>query len=284
MLRAAMIQQQCTLEKMKNIEKAIHYIKVASSNGAKIICLQELFNNIYFCHELNTRYYEWAEPIPGPTTDILSKVAQEENVVIIAPIYEREIHGELYNTAPVIGPNGEIIGKYRKMSIPFVTDVMGLTKPMKGMEKFYFKPGNLGFPIFKTPFGVNIGIMICYDRHFPEAARALALAGADIVFVPSATASRTKYLWEIELRAHAIANIYYVGGVNRVNKDIGGSENHFYGSSIFVSPRGEIIAQAGTENDEIIYADLDLSLVSGLRNEWSFFRDRRPDAYAVLCR
>ncbi len=278
MLKAAMIQQQCTVDKKENIEKAIGYIREASSNGAKIICLQELFNTIYFCYELDKKYYDWAETIPGHTIESISAIAKDESVVIIAPIYEHEIYGELYNTAVIIGPNGEIIGKYRKMSIPFVTGLL------KGMEKFFFKPGNLGFPVFKTPFGVNIGILICFDRHFPEAARALALAGADIIFVPTATAGGTKYLWEIELRAHAVCNIYYVGGVNRVNKDIGGSDNHFYGCSMFVNPKGEIVSQAGSENDQIIYADLDLSMIPELRNEWGFFRDRRPDAYGILCK
>lgn len=278
MVKAALIQQQCTLEKKENIKKAIGHIREASSKGAKIICLQELFNTIYFCYEANKKYYDWAEPIPGPTIDEIREVARTEKVVIVAPIYEMEMKGELYNTAVVIGPNGEIMGKFRKMSIPYMTGLI------LGMEKFFFKPGNLGFPVFPTPFGINIGILICYDRHFPEAARALALAGADLVLIPTATAGGTRYLWEIELRAHAVDNIYYVGGVNRVGKDVGGSENLFYGSSLFVNPKGEILAQAGSDQDEIIYCDIDLSIISALRNEWGFFRDRRPDAYEIVCR
>lgn len=271
-----MIQQQCCLSKSENIEKAITYIKEAAKEKAKIVCLQELFNTIYFCTETKHEYFELAETIPGPTIKEMCEVAREEQIVLIAPIYERVMHGELYNTAVVIGPNGNIIGKYRKMSIPYVTGLM------KGLEKFYFRPGNLGFPAFDTPWGLKIGILICFDRHFPEAARALALHGADIVFVPTATASRTEYLWELELRGHAVANMYYVGGVNRVGKDIGGSELDFYGRSMFVDPRGQIISQAGRESDEIIFADVDLSVIPELRNDWGFFRDRRPDAYGSL--
>jgi len=279
MIKAAMIQQQCSTEKEKNIEKAVGYIREASSNGAKIICLQELFNTIYFPFELDAKHFDAAEPIPGPTIDTIGRVAQEEKVVVIAPIYEKGIEGELYNSAAVIGPNGELIGKYRKNSIPFVPAGLGIV----GMEKYYFKPGNLGFPVFKTPFGVTIGILICYDRHFPEGARALALAGAEIVFIPTCTGGGTKYVWEIELKAHAIGNIYYVGGVNRVNYDIGGSETQaYYGSSMFVSPKAEIMSEAGSENDEIIYADIDVSVIPQMRTTWGFFRDRRPDIYGSL--
>jgi N-carbamoylputrescine amidase len=276
MIKAAMIQQQGHFEKERNIEKATRYVREATANGAKIVCLQELFNTIYFATETKPEYFDFAEPIPGPTIDRMCKVAQEEGIVLIAPIYERVIQGELYNTATVIGPNGDILGKYRKMSIPYVTGLV------RGLEKYYFRPGNLGFPVFETPFGITIGILICFDRHFPEAARALALKGAELVLVPTATAAKTRYLWEIELRAHAIDNIYYVGGVNRVGKDEGGSEFHFYGSSFFTDPKGEVIAQAGDEKDEIIYADLDMSIIPELRNDWGFFRDRRPDAYGDL--
>ena len=276
MTKAAMIQMSGHIEKEKNIEKAARYTKEAAGNGASIVCLQELFNTIYFCTETKPEYFAFAEPIPGPTTDKMCRLAQEEKIVLVAPIYEKVIEGELYNTAIIIGPDGEIIGKYRKMSIPCVTGLI------RGLEKFYFRPGNLGFPVFETPFGIKLGILICFDRHFPEAARALALNGADLVLIPTATASKTQYLWEIELRAHAIDNIYYVGGVNRVGKDQGGSEYHFYGSSMFVDPKGQIISQASSEKEEIIYADIDLSVIPPLRNDWGFFRDRRPDAYGDL--
>ena len=282
MVKVAMIQQQCSTDKEKNIDKALTYIREASSNGAKIICLQELFSTTYFCNELNEKYFNLAETIPGPTINRIADVAKAEGVVVIAPIYERVIDGELYNTATVIGPKGEIIGKYRKMSIPFV-----VSGSMKGMEKYYFKPGNLGFPVFQTPFGLRIGILICYDRHYPEAARALALAGADVVFIPTAAAGKTEYrklsMWEIELKAHAVINIYYVGGVNRVNYDIGSADSQAYnGSSMFVTPKGEIISQAGDQNDEVIYGEIDPSVSAELRNSRGFYRDRRPDAYGCL--
>ncbi|MEZ5098522.1 MAG: nitrilase-related carbon-nitrogen hydrolase [Thermoleophilia bacterium] len=276
--RAAMIQFSGSSEKERNIEKARRFVGEAAANGAKIVCLQELFNTIYFCFEENPAHYALAEPIDGPTVEAMCDLAAEHGIVLVAPIYEKEIKGELYNTAVVIDPQGEIMGIYRKSSIPMVK-----TASLFGSEKYYFKPGNTGFPVWQTPFGVNIGVMICYDRHFPEHARLLALNGADLVFVPTATCGMSRYLWEIELQAHAIDNIYYVGGVNRVGKDDGGSpDQHYYGSSFFTSPKGEILAQAGDQDDEIVYADIDTGLIEQLRNEWGFFRDRRPDLYADL--
>lgn len=276
--KAALIQFTGAHEKQKNIDKAKKYVAEAAEAGAQIVCLQELFNTKYFCYEENPEYWDFAEPIPGPAIDEMSKLAAEHKIVLVAPIYEKAMEGELYNTAVVLGTEGQILGKYRKTSIPLVK-----TKSLIGNEKYYFKPGNLGFPVWQTPFGVNIGVMICYDRHFPEHARLLALNGADLVFVPTATGGMSRYLWEIELQAHAIDNIYYVGGVNRVGFDEGGSENQsYYGSSFFSSPKGEIMAQASDDKDEIIYAEIDTSIIGELRNEWGFFRDRRPDAYAAL--
>ncbi len=278
MTKAALIQFVGAFDKEKNIAKAKQYVAQAADNGAQIICLQELFNTTYFCYTEEPSFWDLAEPIPGPTIDEMSKVAAENRVVLVAPIYEKAIKGELYNTAVVLGPDGQIMGKYRKSSIPLVK-----TKSLVGNEKYYFKPGNLGFPVWQTPFGVSIGVMICYDRHFPEHARLLALNGADLVFVPTATAGMSRYLWEIELQAHAIDNIYYIGGVNRVGFDDGGSpDQKYYGSSFFADPKGKILAQAGDENDEIVYAELDLGMIEELRNTWGFFRDRRPDMYAKL--
>ncbi len=276
--KAALIQFIGSSEKKKNIAKAKKYIAEAADNGARIICLQELFNTAYFCYTENPDFWDLAEPIPGPAVDEMCQVAAENRVVLVAPIYERAMKGELYNTAVVIGPDGQIMGKYRKMSIPLVK-----TKTLSGNEKYYFKPGNLGFPVWQTPFGVNIGVMICYDRHFPEHARLLALNGADLVLVPTATAGMSRYLWEIELQAHAIDNIYYIGGVNRVGFDEGGSPDmKYYGSSYFADPKGKIISQAGDETDEIVYAEIDTGMIESIRNEWGFFRDRRPEMYAAL--
>ena len=276
--KAALIQFSGAYEKERNIEKARSAIAEAAANGAQIVCLQELFNTTYFCYEEEPRHWDLAEPIPGPTVEAMSAVAAEHRIVLIAPIYEKEMKGELYNTAVVLGTEGQIMGIYRKSSIPLVK-----TKTLVGNEKYYFKPGNTGFPVWQTPFGVNIGIMICYDRHFPEHARLLALNGADIVFVPTATCGMSRYLWEIELQAHAIDNIFYVGGVNRVGKDDGGSpDQHYYGSSFFTDPKGQILAQAGDQEDAIVYAEIDTGVIEGLRNEWGFFRDRRPDLYAEI--
>ena len=278
--KAAVIQFRGAFDKEKNVAKAKKYVAEAAANGAQIVCLQELFNTTYFCYTEEPTFWDLAEPIPGPTIDEMSKLAAQHKIVLVAPIYEKAMKGELYNTAVVLSPAGEIMGKYRKTSIPLVK-----TSDLVGNEKFYFKPGNLGFPVWQTPFGVNIGVMICYDRHFPEHARLLALNGADLVFVPTATAGMSRYLWEIELQAHAIDNIYYVGGVNRVGLDEGGSPTQeYYGSSFFCDPKGKIISQAGEKEDQIIYAEIDLRAMEDLRNTWGFFRDRRPDAYAAIAK
>lgn len=278
LVKAALIQFQGNADKKKNIEKAKRYVKQAAANGARIVCLQELFNTTYFCYVEDPKFYDLAEPIPGPTIDEMAKLAQEERIVLVAPIYERVVKGELYNTAVVIGPNGKLLGRTRKSSIPLV-----VSKDLSGYEKYYFRPGNTGFPTYPTPFGITIGVMICYDRHFPEHARLLALGGADLVFVPSATAGMSRYLWEIELKAHAIDNIYYVGGINRVGKDIGGSPTQlYYGSSFFSDYRGQTITQASDKKDDIIYADIDAGAIEKLRNTWGFFRDRRPDLYGAI--
>ncbi len=276
--KAALIQFTGASDKAANIEKAKTYVAEAAANGANIVCLQELFNTIYFCYVENPDFWKLAEPVPGPTTDEMSKLAAEHGIVLVAPIYEKAIKGELYNTAVVIGPDGEIMGRYRKTSIPLVK-----TPSLVGNEKYYFKPGDLGFPVWQTPFGVNVGVMICYDRHFPEHARLLALNGADLVFVPTATGGMSRYLWEIELQAHAIDNIYFVGGVNRVGFDKGGStDQSYYGASFFTDPKGKILSQASEDKDEIVYAEIDTSVIEDLRNEWGFFRDRRPEMYAQI--
>ena len=278
LVKAALIQFQGSADKKKNIEKARRYVKQAAQGGARIVCLQELFNTTYFCYEEDPRNYELAEPIPGPTIEAMARLAQDERIVLVAPIYERVVKGELYNTAAVLGPNGNLLGRTRKSSIPLV-----VAKDLSGYEKYYFRPGNTGFPTYPTPFGITIGVMICYDRHFPEHARLLALGGADLVFVPSATAGMSRYLWEIGLRAHAIDNIYYVGGINRVGKDLGGSPTQvYYGSSFFTDHRGQMMAQASDKTDDVIYADIDAGAIEKLRNQWGFFRDRRPDLYGAI--
>jgi N-carbamoylputrescine amidase len=229
--------------------------------------------------ERRPEYFDWAEPIPGPTTDRMAAVARETGAVVIAPVFERAPDGRYFNAAAVLGPDGGVIGKYRKSSIPFM-DVAKSAEP-RGDEKFYFTPGDLGFPTFPTPFG-RIGILICYDRHFPEAARVLGLGGTEIMFVPTNTTGMARYLWDVELRSHAIANIFYVCGVNKVGVDVGGSTRNHHGDSMIISPRGEILAQASDSKDDIAIADVDLSLLPQIRELWGYYRDRRPDKYGPV--
>src|SRR2546422_4532257 len=210
MVRAALVQFSGHQSKEINIQKAEDLARQAAGNGARIICLPELSTTIYFCFDRDKKWFETAEPIPGPAVNRLAKVAKETGTVIVYPLYEND-NGTLYNTAAVLGPDGNLIGRYRKMSIP---QILRTVKPGEtpGDERFFFAPGNLGFPVFDTPFGVKIGILICYDRHFPEAARILGLKGAHLLLVPTATYREwIREVWEIELRGHAIANMFYVG-------------------------------------------------------------------------
>jgi len=279
MVRIAGIQFVGHVDKEANVRNAIRLVREAAAGSARIICLTELFSTMYFCVETRREYFDWAEPIPGPTIDRMAEVARETGTVLIAPIFERAPDGLFYNAAAVIDPDGRVIGKYRKSSIPLM-DVARSSEP-RGNEKFYFEPGDLGFPVFPTPFG-RIGILICYDRHFPEAARVLGLDGAEIVFVPTASTGMTRYLWDLELRAHAVTNIYYVCGVNKVGVDVGGSARNHFGSSLIINPRGEILAQASDIREEIVTANVDLSVIPELRALWGYYRDRRPEMYGPV--
>ena len=264
------------LDTSKNVERAVSRLREAAENGAKILCLPELFNNPYFCCEEDNKYFGLAETVPGPTTNAIARLARETRTVIIATIFEEAMKGEYYDTAVILGPDGEIIGKYRKMSIPYIYG------KGRGREKYYFKPGNLGFPVFGTPLGLRIGILICYDRHFPEAARALGLAGAEVVFVPTCTSGFTQDMWEIELRCMARTNVYYVCGVNKVGIDADGPPDRVhFGNSVIINPKGETISRAG-DQEEVIYADVDLRMLEEERVNWPVYRDRRPDAYGSL--
>lgn len=265
------------LEKVKGamIEKHLDYIAQAAAAGSQIVCLQEIFYGPYFCAEQSTRWYDFTEPIPdGPTIRLMQETAKKHGIAIIVPIYEVEQQGIFYNTAAVIDKAGQYLGKYRKTHIPHVAPGF--------WEKFYFRPGNLGYPVFDLGF-VKIGLYICYDRHFPEGARALGLNGAEIVFNPSATvAGLSEHLWKIEQPAHAVANGYYLGAINRVGTEAPWNIGHFYGTSYFVNPRGQIVAEASRDKDEVLTADLDLDLIAEVRKTWQFFRDRRPDMYQDL--
>ena len=261
--------------KRANIEKHIGLIEEAARQGVQILCMQEVFTTPYFCAEQQTRWYEAVEKVPdGPTVRLMQEVARKHNMVIVVPIYEEEITGIYYNTAAVIDADGKYLGKYRKNHIPHVAPGF--------WEKFYFKPGNLGYPTFETAYA-RVGVYICYDRHFPEGARALGLNGAEIVFNPSATvAGLSEYLWKLEQPAHAVANGYFVGAINRVGHEQPWNIGEFYGQSYFCDPRGQIIAEAPRDEDHLVVADLDLDKIREVRNTWQFFRDRRPDTYDIL--
>jgi beta-ureidopropionase len=255
-------------------QKHIPYIEEAGEKGVQILCLQEIFNGPYFCPSQDTRWYEAAEAVPGPTTERMAEYAKKYNMVIVVPVYEKAMRGLFYNTAAVIDADGTYLGKYRKQHIPQVAPGF--------WEKFFFTPGDGGYPVFKTKYA-TIGVYICYDRHFPEGARCLGLNGAEIVFNPSATvAGLSQYLWKLEQPAHAVANGYFVGAINRVGNEAPWNIGKFYGSSYFVNPRGQMEAEASEEGDELLVADLDLSMIDEVRQTWQFYRDRRPDAYDEL--
>ena len=273
-VRAALIQAQANMSKQDAVDKHIKMIADAAGQGAQVVGLQEIFHGPYFCAEQDPKWYDTAEPEDGPTVSRMREVAREHGIVLIVPWYEEEQPGVYYNSACVVERDGTIVGKYRKTHIPQVGPCF--------WEKFYFKPGNLGYPVFDTSVG-RIGLIICYDRHFPEVARELGIKGAEIVFNPSATVeSLSRYLWELEQPAHAVANGFWMAASNRVGVEAPLNPAKFYGSSYFCSPRGKIIAQASDSEDEVLVADLDLDQIREVRNTWQFFRDRRPETYGEL--
>jgi N-carbamoylputrescine amidase len=261
--------------KQASVEQHMKLIEQAGREGVQILCLQELFNGPYFCAEQSPRWYEMVEKVPdGPTTKLMQEVAKKYSMVIVVPVYEEDITGVYYNTAAVIDADGTYLGKYRKNHIPHCAPGF--------WEKFYFRPGNLGYPVFKTKYA-DVGVYICYDRHFPEGARALGLNGAEMVFNPSATvAGLSEYLWKLEQPAHAVANAYFVGAINRVGYEDPWHIGEFYGTSYFCNPRGQLVAQGSRDKSELITAELDLDMIREVRNVWQFFRDRRPETYDEL--
>ncbi|MDQ0338222.1 N-carbamoylputrescine amidase [Caldalkalibacillus uzonensis] len=260
------------------VQKHIKLVEEAASKGAKIICLQEVFTTPYFCTEQNEKWYAAAEPIPdGPTTQTFMELAKRLGVVIVLPIYEKAAEGVYYNTAAVIDADGSYLGKYRKNHIPHVQAGENLNNGF--WEKYYFKPGNLGYPVFDTTYG-KVGVYICYDRHFPEGARLLALNGAEIVFNPSATvAGLSEYLWKLEQPAHAVANGIYFGAINRVGYEQPWNLGEFYGQSYLVDPRGNFVAMGSRDKTEVVIGEMDRHLIAEVRDQWQFFRDRRPETY-----
>lgn len=254
-------------------DKHIPYIEEAGKAGVQILCLQEIFNTPYFCPGQDPKWYASAETVPGPTTEKLAVYAKKYDMVIVVPIYEKEQAGILYNTAAVIDADGTYLGKYRKKHIPHTNGFW---------EKFFFKPGNRGYPVFQTKYA-KVGVYICYDRHFPEGARLLGLNGAEIVYNPSATvAGLSQYLWKLEQPAHAAANGYFMGCINRVGEEKPWDLGRFYGTSYFVDPRGQIFSEASEYDDELLIADFDLDMIDEVRSTWQFYRDRRPETYGGM--
>jgi beta-ureidopropionase len=273
-VKAGLFQAKWTGDKESMIADAVTAIQTAASAGAQVMCLQELFYAPYFCQVQDADHYAYAEPVPdGPTTKLMCEIAERHGMVLVVPVYEEEQPGVLYNTAAVIDADGRYLGKHRKNHIPQV----------KGFwEKFYFRPGNLGYQVFDTAVG-KIGVYICYERHFPEGWRALGLGGARIVFNPSAThRGLSQYLWQLEQPAAAVANEYFVGAINRVGKEPYG-DNDFYGQSYFVDPRGQLVGEAASDSEaEVVVRDLDMDVLAEVRSIWAFYRDRRPDTYQSL--
>jgi N-carbamoylputrescine amidase len=258
----------------KMLQAHMPLIERAAKQKVQVLCFQEVFTQPYFCPSQDKKWYRATERIPdGPTTQLMQKLAKKHGMVIVVPIYEEEMTGVYYNTAAVIDADGKFLGKFRKIHIPQVAGFY---------EKFFFKPGNLGYPVFDTAF-CKLGVYICYDRHFPEGWRALALNGAEYIVNPSATvAGLSQYLWNLEQPAAAVANGVYIGAVNRVGTEKPWSIGKFYGSSYFVNPRGQILKQASDSRDELVTADLDMAVVQEVRDLWQFFRDRRPETYGEL--
>ncbi|HVC09735.1 MAG TPA: nitrilase-related carbon-nitrogen hydrolase [Elusimicrobiota bacterium] len=282
-VKGGLIQASCdwatpkhTLAQIKKnmIDKHVGLIEKAAKQGVQVLSLQEIFYGPYFCAEQDDKWYDTAETIPGPTTKLMQALAKKHKMVIVVPIYETPSTGTYYNTAAVIDADGEILGSYRKNHIPHCAPGF--------WEKFYFKPGNLGYPVFNTKYA-KVGVYICYDRHFPDGARILGLNGAEIVFNPSATvAGLSEYLWKLEQPAHCVANQYFVGAINRVGKEKPWGIGEFYGQSYFCDPRGQMLTVGPRDKDAVVTAELDLDQILEVRKVWQFFRDRRPETYGEL--
>jgi N-carbamoylputrescine amidase len=281
--RVGLVQMSCSADPAENLAKAQSKIRDAATRGAQIVCLQELFRSQYFCREENAELFNLAEPIPGESTEALGRLARELKIVILASLFERRAAGVYHNTAAILNADGAVQGLYRKMHIP--------DDPLY-FEKYYFTPGDLGFRNFETPFG-RIGVLVCWDQWYPEAARITALGGADILFYPTAIgwhpSEKAQYgaaqldAWRTIQRSHAIANGVYVAAVNRVGYE-GTSEQglEFWGSSFVADPFGQLIAQASMDQEEILIAECDPRRSEEVRRNWPFLRDRRIDAYQPI--
>lgn len=274
-----LVQMSCTANKEENLQKAIGKVKEAAEKGAQIICLQELFTSLYFCDEENYDNFSLAESIPGPSTDALAEVAKALNVVVIASLFEKRAQGLYHNTTAVLDADGSYLGKYRKMHIP---DDPGF------YEKFYFTPGDLGYKVFKTKYA-TIGVLICWDQWYPEAARITSLMGAEVLFYPTAigwahtqdeeTNTEQYNAWQTIQRSHAVANGVHVVSVNRVGAEAG---IKFWGGSFVANPFGSVIYQASHTDEEVIVQEVDLAKTDSYRTHWPFMRDRRIDSYQQI--
>ena len=283
--RIALIQMAMVSNTGENLRRAAGFIEQATRQGAQIVCLPELFSSPYFCQREDIALFDLAEPIPGPTTDLLRTMAQKQNIVIIAPLFEKRAIGLYHNSAAIIDADGTIRGLYRKMHIP---------DDPSFFEKFYFAPGDKGFQVFRTAYG-NIGTLICWDQWYPEGARITSLLGAEVLFYPTAIGwlphekaqygARQRDAWQTVQRGHAIANGVYVAAVNRVGLEKPSADSaglEFWGSSFIADPQGVILAQASADKEEILMAEIDLAHMEEIRRNWPFLRDRRIDAYGGI--
>jgi N-carbamoylputrescine amidase len=278
-----LVQMSCSSDKAANLDKAIGQVRAAKAKGAQIVCLQELFTSLYFCDEEVYDNFALAEPIPGPSTDRLCAVAAEEGVVIIASLFEKRAQGLYHNTTAVIDADGRYLGKYRKMHIPDDPNYY---------EKFYFTPGDLGYKVFDTAFG-RIGVLICWDQWYPEAARITALMGAEILFYPTAigwatsqdeaTNNEQYQAWQTIQRSHAVANGVHVVSVNRVGFEQEGRMK-FWGGSFVANPFGRVLYQASHDSEETVVVWIDTAATDRYRTHWPFLRDRRIDSYSPITR
>jgi N-carbamoylputrescine amidase len=283
----ALLQMSMGPEPERNLEKGISMVREAARKGARVACLPELFRTRYFCQREDVKFFDLAEKLPGPTTDALSRAARDAGIVVVAPVFERRAAGVYHNSLAVIDADGTVAGIYRKMHIP---------DDPSYYEKFYFTPGDLGFRSFDTRVG-RIGALICWDQWYPEAARLTALAGAAILFYPTAIGwhphekeehgGRQLDAWRTVQRGHAVANGVYVAAVNRVGREApegGGAGIEFWGSSFICDPQGQVLAEASADREEILFAEVDLARLEDIRRNWPFLRDRRIDAYGGITR
>jgi N-carbamoylputrescine amidase len=283
--RVGLVQMKCTPDPVSNLDTAMAGIREAARRGAQIVCLPELFRSQYFCQSEEHRHFQLAEPVPGPTTETLGRIAAELQVVIIVSLFEKRAAGLYHNTAAVIDADGRFLGKYRKMHVP--------DDPLY-YEKFYFTPGDLGFRVFPTRFA-RVGTLVCWDQWYPEAARLTALKGAEILFYPTAIgwhpAEKAEYgaaqheSWELIQRSHAVANGCFVVSVNRTGHEgAAGGGIEFWGQSFVCDPSGVVSARAGVDTEEVLVVELDLGRIDAVRTHWPFLRDRRIDAYGGITR